>query len=72
MITLMPSIPGEEIMQQFTCDKCKNTYDCGWSDEEAWEEANKEFPGLKEDLSDQAIVCDDCYNKIMGKIKDSP
>jgi rubredoxin len=54
-----------EAVKQFTCDNCGETYDCEWSDEEAQAEAVSTF-GV---IDDPAIVCDDCYQKLMGWLK---
>ena len=45
---------------KFTCEECHETYDKGWTDEEAAAEAELAFG-----ITTGAIVCDDCYNKIM-------
>ena len=45
---------------KFTCEACNQTYDKAWTDEEAKKEAKQTFG-----ISTGAVVCDDCYNKIM-------
>lgn len=48
---------------EYKCAECGNVYEFGWSDEEARAEAAKNFG---ESVAEHgAIVCDDCYNKIM-------
>ena len=54
--------------ETFTCEACGETFPKGWSDAEAVAEAEERFPGL--DLSDPGeagIVCDACYEHIMGR-----
>lgn len=48
----------------YECSNCHQTFEKGWSDEEASAEYAGKFPTLT--VEDAAIVCDDCYNKIMG------
>lgn len=44
---------------------CHNTYEEGWSDEEAREEAKSIFGKPVEDWkSGSSVVCDDCFNSI--------
>ena len=53
---------------QFTCESCGGTFDKGWSDEEAAAEAQGNFPGINVSDPDEAgVVCDDCYQHIMGR-----
>ena len=52
----------------FTCESCGETQEKGWSDAEAAAEAEELFPGI--DASNPAeagVVCDDCYQHIMGR-----
>jgi hypothetical protein len=56
--------------ETFTCANCGDTHEKGWSDEEAAAEAEELFPGM--DLSDPAeaaVVCDACYQHIMGRVQ---
>lgn len=48
--------------EQYTCEACGETFDKGWSDEEAILELEEEFPGFA--TSDCGLVCDDCYKKM--------
>lgn len=48
---------------QFTCALCHQTFDKGWSDEEAITELQANFDTT--DIADCDMVCDDCY-KAMG------
>lgn len=50
----------------YTCEWCGQTYESEWSEEEAQEEyENNFFPEEREGV-EKAIVCDDCYKKVMG------
>ena len=52
------------------CDSCGKTFESGWSDEEANAEAQENFPGIDTGNRDEAgVVCDDCYDYIMGRVK---
>jgi len=48
----------------YTCANCKQTFESDWSDDAARDEA-REVLG-RDVRDDDSIVCDDCYNKIMG------
>jgi len=48
---------------EYTCSMCGGTFEKAWSDEEAWEEHDRNFPGSPRD--DACIVCDDCYKKMI-------
>ena len=48
----------------YECAVCHNTYEKGWSDEEALKEAADIFAKPVKDWEcNAAIVCDDCFNK---------
>ena len=51
---------GEELMpDEYTCAACGETFNKGWTDEEAHAEADAiGFP-----QEEREIVCDDCYKK---------
>ena len=49
---------------EYKCDRCGGVFEKGWSDEDAEAEASEVFS--EEALKDRAIVCDDCYNIVMG------
>jgi len=53
----------------YTCSSCKGVFHFEWSDEEARAEQEENGWG---DIPDEhmAIVCDDCYNKIMREVQD--
>lgn len=52
--------------ETFTCDRCHQTFDKGWSDAEAEAEAVEQF-GEYAKLP-RAVVCDDCYRKMNAEI----
>ena len=55
--------------ETFTCESCGENREKGWSDAEAAAEAEELFPGI--DASNPAeagVVCDDCYQYIMGLV----
>lgn len=54
-----------EIHAHFTCALCYNTFQKLWSDEEANTEFLSRFGYMPEE--DRATVCDDCYQRVMGK-----
>ncbi len=49
---------------EYKCDRCGEVFVKGWSDEDAESEAVEIF-GEKA-LENRAVVCDDCYNIVMG------
>lgn len=49
----------------FTCEICRGVFEKAWTDEEAMAEAEEAFP--TSDLTDTGLVCDDCYEKVMGR-----
>lgn len=54
--------------ETFTCASCGDTHEKGWSDEEAAAEAQQNFPGIDITDPDEApVVCDSCYEHIMGR-----
>ena len=54
--------------ETFTCQSCGDTHEKGWSDEEAAAEAQQNFPGIDLTDPDEApVVCDSCYEHIMGR-----
>lgn len=48
----------------YTCATCRETYNKGWTDEEAKKEKDDSFPEFE--IEDCAMVCDDCYNKMFN------
>lgn len=53
----------------YTCEECGETFEAEWSDEEAQAEARALFPGVPQE--DMAVVCDDCWQGIMGLGKEA-
>ena len=51
------------IGDQYTCDCCGKQFVTGWSDEEAMDEFEDNFPGATKEGC--MIVCTDCYKEIM-------
>ena len=54
----MPDMSNNE----YLCAMCGGTFEAEWSDEEAWAEHDRNFPGKSHDTAVQ--VCDDCYKAI--------
>ncbi len=52
----------------YTCEMCKQTFICGVSEEDAIKEFVDDF-GTAPNKTDCAIICDDCYNKLIPTIK---
>lgn len=48
----------------FTCEMCGGTFGKAWSDEEAEAEKVELFPLVARE--DCAMICDDCFNRVMG------
>ena len=48
-------------MNEFTCEKCQQTFIKGWSDEAA----EKEFSNAPYNVAgdDRGLICDDCFKK---------
>lgn len=49
---------------EYKCSVCGGEFTSDRSEEEAMEEAEMIFD--KEDLEDKAIVCDDCWKKMLN------
>jgi hypothetical protein len=56
---------------EYRCAGCHKVYEKGWSDEEAAEEWNRDFPGQPID-KDTSLICDICYEAINKDMKDNP
>ena len=48
--------------EQYTCAVCKETFETGWTNEEAEVELAETFPGYTP--AECSVVCDDCYKKM--------
>jgi hypothetical protein len=54
----------------FTCDNCGGTFGKMRPDEEAEAEAQELFPGIDvTDPEESGVVCDDCFDHIMGRVR---
>lgn len=51
---------------EYTCDMCGGTFETGRSDEEAWAEHDKNFPGESHDTA--AVICDECYQTMFAEV----
>lgn len=54
---------GWDVSEIYKCDNCGGVFDKERSDEEAWEEARKEFGEMAN--APHSTVCDDCYREFM-------
>jgi len=55
---------------EYKCDACGEIYEYGWTEEEAKKESVKNW-GENMDIENEettAIICDDCYKKLMPTI----
>ena len=55
---------------EYRCEECEEVFEKGWSEKEAIKEYRDEFGGDATDIAElkeagNAIVCEDCYKKIM-------
>lgn len=53
----------------FTCANCGGTFEKTWSDEEAAAEAAGLLPAEQFEASGTAMVCDDCFKAIIGRVQ---
>lgn len=53
----------------YTCSKCGGTFDSTWSDADAIVEFQGAFSEAERAAKLPAVVCDDCYPKVMRKIE---
>ena len=51
---------------KYACECCGNSFESTWSDADARAEKERVFPDVP--FSACAIVCDDCYQKIMAAV----
>lgn len=54
-----------EIEETYICCICHETFNKGWSDEEAAAEAETLHPGLP--LNEQNLACDDCFASLQNR-----
>jgi len=50
-------------IDQYTCEKCGETFDFGWSDKEAKKESEELFNADKN--TEMVIICDECFKFFM-------
>jgi uncharacterized protein with PIN domain len=55
---------------QYRCAACNGVFEKTWTDEEAKAEHDARFAGCP--ISEAELVCDVCYNKILGIKPDGP
>ena len=55
----------EFVCDEYKCAKCGETYEKGWTDEEAAQEYKDKFPAEEAAQLPAAIICDDCYTTFM-------
>lgn len=48
---------------EFTCARCGETFEKAWTDKEAAEEREQNWPEWKEEDCD--VICDDCHKAFM-------
>ncbi len=60
-------MPETRIARSYVCQECGETFDEGWSDDEAQAESVRTF-GVRGDAPGMVIVCDDCYRAIMARM----
>ena len=49
---------------EYQCCVCDGVFEKGWTDDEAMEESEEVWGAMPPD--ELEVVCDDCYNKMMG------
>jgi hypothetical protein len=52
----------------YTCDACGGTFESEWTEAEAAAEYSIEFAKEKAAGMDTAVICDDCYEKLMARL----
>lgn len=52
--------------KEYTCADCGKVFTSGWSDDEAMAEMEATLVPVPGPL---AVVCDDCYGHVMGRIR---
>ncbi|HWK90246.1 MAG TPA: hypothetical protein VNP72_09630 [Longimicrobium sp.] len=54
--------------REFTCAHCHQTFDCGWSEDEAVVEAMEVWGMTREQVLASPQVCDDCYQAMTTEL----
>lgn len=57
--------PEQTASRTYTCEDCGETFEYGWSDDDAHAESVENF-GVRGDAPGMAIVCHDCYLEIVA------
>jgi hypothetical protein len=63
-------MPKKLKKNEYRCFICKEVFDKGWSDKEALEEFNTDFPTIP--LEETEVICDFCYKMIKKDVKNNP
>lgn len=70
MNTMVPADPGKDEAPEkqgtYQCANCLEVYEKYWSDEEAEKEYVSNFPSSNAASVEQAVVCDDCYKRMVA------
>ena len=54
----------------YFCEECEGTFETGWTDEEANEEAERLWGVTNaSENNGMAQICEDCFQKLMRKLK---
>ena len=56
-----------EVKNQFQCGLCLGIYDLQWTDEEAMEIYEKDYPGEPFDRNKMVLLCQPCYDMTREK-----
>lgn len=51
--------------QEYTCARCGETYESGWSEEEMLEEKTQLFGDVSKEECE--VLCDNCFKYLIGK-----
>ena len=54
----------------FICSQCKEEFEEEWTKEEALKESKELFPKNWENGDEMVVVCDDCFNIIIGELNE--
>ena len=63
-LALAGDVPTDDV---YTCEECSGTFTKGWSDDEADAEAAAN-PGSTPRCARTALVCDECYRKLLMRM----
>jgi len=51
--------------KEYTCTICGETFEKGWSDKKALQEANQIWGKIPKE--ERVVICDDCFNQRTGQ-----